>query len=412
MHEANSNKLHVQLLGEFKVTFGNKIVVDKKTRNSKSIELFKYFLCNKNTMISQEQLISELLPNDEATNQLNILKNIVYRLRKLFIQVGMDKNSIRYEKSSYGFFCDDDSYFDSDEFIDLLTEIRANHGEDESLLLDRCYKALNLYKNGFLPSVSSQTWVLKHASIYQTKYIECLYITFELSKYLDKYSKVFEYLSHAIKIYPYEEDLWIMYLTTLSELKKPKEALKEYDRVAAMLYNDLGIGPSPELEDLRDRIASYTTNSAGNLVDVRKNISEDAYSDGAYFCNLGVFSNIYQFTIRHMERSGKSVFLMLCTISEIDGTLPESGERFNLITSNFYTTIMNTCRRADVYTRYSATQFLIMFIDTTKETCDLISKRIQDNFKKKSKMFSVKLDFKSISAVDLEHILKNYEGNF
>ncbi len=410
MQEEQKNILHVQMLGEFKVTFGGKIVVDGKTRNSKSIELFKYLLCNKNTMISQEQIINDLLVGDNDKNQLNILKNIVYRLRKILIDVGMDKNSIKYEKSAYGFFCNNSDYFDTTEFIDLVDELKAISHEDD--LLIKCNKALSLYKDGFLPSVSAQPWAIKHSLMYQNKYIECLLITFELSKFIRKFGDIFEHLSHAISVYPYEEELWIMYLTTLHELKKPKEALKEYDKIASMLYNDLGVGPSAEMQELRDRIASYTTDSAGNLVEVRKNIAEGEYPEGAYFCNLSVFSNIYQFTIRHMERSGKSVFLMLCTISEIDGTLPQSGDRFNLITSNFYTTVMNTCRRADVYTRYSATQFLIMFIDTTKETCDLISQRIQENFKKKSKMFSVKLDFKSISAVDLDQILKDYDRNF
>jgi len=117
------------------------------------------------------------------------------------------------------------------------------------------------------------------------------------------------------------------------------------------------------------------------------------------------FSSIFQFVVRHMERSGKSVFLMLCTITELDGSMPKIGSRMSKVSSAFQEAVRLTCRRGDAYTRYSSSQFLLMLMELKQEDCNIIAERLRYCFYRMPKMSKVRLTCKCISAADMDNIL-------
>ena len=75
----------VRMLGGFSVYYGERPIVSERSRNSKVTQLLEYLLMNRRRGVPQEELIEVLLAGEESESPANVLKNLIYRLRKLFI---------------------------------------------------------------------------------------------------------------------------------------------------------------------------------------------------------------------------------------------------------------------------------------------------------------------------------------
>ena len=73
----------VEMFGSFQVFYDGTPIVSKDARNSKVLQLFQYLLCRRGNLVPQEDLIDVLLGGKECGNPVSVLKNLVYRLRKL-----------------------------------------------------------------------------------------------------------------------------------------------------------------------------------------------------------------------------------------------------------------------------------------------------------------------------------------
>ncbi len=406
--KSDTKILQVKMFGNFSVLYDSVSVIDGKSKGNKVVSLLKYFLCHKNTMISQTHLLKELLISDDDFNAISILKNIVYRLRKMFDAVGIDKSCIIYRKNAYGFFPDFEVDIDVHKFEELVEEIHNADIKENTKIFNTCLKAMELYKGDFLP-FSEELWVAEYSIKYKNMFTFCLRTAFRIVSESGEYIKLSSHLKNGIALFPYDDDIACMHIYALYKLNLKKDAIREYDRITEILYNDLGISPSAKLTELHMEITSGLNNTAHSMDDVRASIAEGEYKHGAYYCNLAVFSNIYSFVVRHMQRSGQSIYLMLCTISLTDGTAPAKGEELTKAAESFHKAVIKACRRGDVYTRYSSAQFLIMLPEINRENCDVVAQRIRANYYKQSKMNYTRIDCKTISAMDLESISEEYQ---
>ncbi len=401
--------LEVKMLGGFEVSYGGVPIIEIDARNSMLTQLLQYLLCNRNKMIKQEELINVLLGEEDLHNPTVTLKNIVYRLRKLLVAGGIEEDCIIYKKGAYGFCTDMKCEIDTEIFAALTDKI-INGGMSDDERMKLCFEALNMYKGEFLLKASGEPWVVSNSVRFQDMYIDVLKIAYELCVKTGAYARILPFLKKAAALYPYEEDVFLMHISCLYHMNYVKEAIAEYELVTAILFDDLGIGPSERLKELYAEITSSMHISADSIDEVRKKISEMMLEKGPFFCNLETFANIYQFAVRHMDRSGKSVFLMLCTLAEGDDERLKGGNRLKKIISSANEAIKLTCRRGDVYTRYSPSQFLLMLMEIRQENCDIVAGRLRRNFYKQPRMSKVKLNCRSISAADMDQIMEDDNG--
>lgn len=401
--------LTVQMLGGFEATYGNQTVVPRDARNSKVLQLFQYLLCNRGDMVPQSDLFGIVIGGEDCANPASTLKNIVYRLRKLLEAAGMPKDCVLYKKSAYGFNGAIPCEIDVEQFSTLVEKLNSKKLSDEKAL-DLCTQAAALYQGEFLARASSEPWVMCSAVRYQELYTFCIQRMYDAAKDLDKLSFALDELRRAAVMYPYEEDLAYLYISCLYELGFAKEALSTYEEVVTTLMDDLGVKPSDKLHALYQEISGGMQEVTESVVDIRSKISESESGKGPYCSNLEVFSNIYQFMVRHMERSGKSVFLMLCTLSEMDGSAPKTGARLTRMVESFHEAVGQTCRRGDVYTRYSPSQFLLILMEIKQESCNIVAERLRRCFYKLPKMSRTRLECKAISAADMDNIMHHGGG--
>ena len=71
---------------------------------------------------------------------------------------------------------------------------------------------------------------------------------------------------------------------------------------------------------------------------------------------------------------------MSCTLVDGKGNPLREGEKLEALSARLGDAIRNSVRHGDVINQYGGGQFLILLINTTRENCDVIERRINRNF--------------------------------
>ncbi|MDL2224916.1 hypothetical protein LJC20_01740 [Eubacteriales bacterium OttesenSCG-928-M02] len=398
--------VRVKMLGGFSVYCGEIPIVTERSRNSKVVQLLEYLLVMRHRPVPQEELTEILLTDVDSDNLNNVLKNLVYRLRKLFLVDGVpDIEFIYYKKGCYGFSQEASTWVDVEQFTQVAEQVRdMNLPEERRLAL--CEEALSLYAGDFLPRLSGEPWAMVRTVQLQGIYRDCVQIAYDLLAEKGDFLRVLELVHKATTLYPYDEALHGLHISCLFELKRYKEALHEYEIVANMLMDELGIRPSQELQELYKSISQRMQPFTDSVMEIREDMSEEEYVDGAYYCNYYDFTSTYRFIVRHMERSGQSAFLMLCSMVPNDVATLANHKRVAELVSAFRQAAEDSLRRGDVYTRYSTSQFLLLLMDINQENCHLVAKRLRANFYNNYRGRNVTFYYKVISVADMDQVME------
>ena len=81
-----------------------------------------------------------------------------------------------------------------------------------------------------------------------------------------------------------------------------------------------------------------------------------------------------------MERGGQSVYLMLCTVIDGKGNPMREGPMLEELTNRMADALRLSIRRGDAMTRYGRGQYLALLVNTTRENCSVVQKRINERF--------------------------------
>lgn len=141
-----------------------------------------------------------------------------------------------------------------------------------------------------------------------------------------------------------------------------------------------GCRPSKKLMELLDRLGSQMDHRYAMLDAIQSELSEEETQQGGYLCSWPVFQGIYQYTKRMLERSGQSVYLMLCTIVDSKGNPMEEGPLLEELSERLEASVCDAIRHGDAVTKYGKGQYLILLVNTTRENCRVVQKRINYRF--------------------------------
>ena len=132
---------------------------------------------------------------------------------------------------------------------------------------------------------------------------------------------------------------------------------------------------SAQIDNAQSRINEIQS----ELVINRK--EDDREDDGAYDCSYPSFMDAYHILSRNMERTGYSVYMMLCTLVDYEGKPIHNRDKLKSRSESLYEAIRQTLRQGDTFTRYSNSQYLILLVGTSQEDCDIIYRRISRKLK-------------------------------
>lgn len=393
-------EVYVNMLGGFNITIGENMVSDNMSRSSNIWNLLGYIIVNRDKLIPQDELITLLWPDEETSNPANALKTVLYRTRGVLSpRFGNDNQLILSDKGSYSWNPSFSCTVDAEEFAHLI-RIASNKELGMDSRMELYSKALSMYKGDFIPKLSGQLWVIPLATYYRSIYVEGVLTYGDLLLYIGNYNELAKICYDAIQIEPFDERIHRLLMLSLIRQGKSNHALNHYDKVTEILYHHLGVHPSPELRDIYMEIMKEEKALEMDLGLIQNDLKETACRAGAFYCEYGVFKEVYRLEVRRALRQGTCLHLALITVSERDGNIPPLA-RLNKTMDNLRETIPQNLRRGDVFCRYSGAQFALLLPTATYENGIMILNRIVDSFNKQYKNHFLKINYK-LQQMDLD----------
>ena len=395
--------LEVHMLGDFSVMYGEQPIAFGKNTTTKAMKLLQILLYYGEQGIAREKLLSLLYGRDELADAANNLRVTVHRLKKMIVEAGLpEAEYVNIKKGIYSWQAPMKTIVDAKTFTALHKEEEASDDarHKEELLKEIC----RMYHGEFLPDLSGEEWVLIESIQYKKIYTQSLKSLCAILIHRGNYKEALSYCDTACRLYPFDE--WqSVKIECYMGLKQYREAMKEYEDTAKLFFEELGINPSERLmkqfEEMSNQI-NYT--KPKEITEIKDRLKEEEEQGGAYYCGLPSFRDSYRLVSRMLERSGQSAYLMLCSLTDGKGHPMEKPEKLEFMMDELQKTVQHCLRKGDSFTKYSASQYLILLIGTDKESCKMIFDRLRKYYAREHKSWAKNLEFFVSSVADVENL--------
>lgn len=375
----SQNTLYVQMFGNFRMSYGGKPLTGGKARDTYFTSLMQILLHHIQDGVSRDRLEEVLLGDRDVENRHQALQTIIYKAKKKLKSMGLpQQNYIMLKKGIYYWTVNIPVKEDAAEFDRLYKEAKEAEEEEEKLKL--CLAACYTYKGEFLSDYAGVMWAGAEARRYHVMFCECMEKSVSILRERHDWFRMEELGLYASTTNPFS-DWESITLEALIESGRHKEARQLYADTADTYLQERGIYPASKITELMDGLGNRANNPYMALNQIQRYLKEDTSEvTGGYSCPYPVFRGAYRIFCRMMERSGQSGYLMLCTLVDSKGNPMEDGFRLKELSERLMSAIQNSIRHGDVVSQYGKGQFLVMLVNTTRENCEIIERRISQRF--------------------------------
>jgi len=364
--------LAISTLGHFSVKAGNVLISEKTRKYSKTWEVFKYFLTQKEQYIIPERVMETLWPEKEYAEPRTTFRYHVHKLRNILKEGAAGEGSLRITSTGGGYLLEVDKgcWIDSEEFENLSREAEELSHSNIDRAIDKYIRALTLYQGFYLPEVTG-SWIVPVQQYYKRLYLKGLENLFDLLRSINDYSTIMDCCEKAFAVEPYEEDIHLNYIEALVQSGKKERARIHYEDITGTLYRESGRSPGSEMRN----IYQFITDAAAGTNNIKKKLQEREESNGALICDPHTFYYICRREKRCVERNGAEAYLGILTLSTSDVVW-----QLEEIVNTVERIIKNNLRKGDVVTREKH-RFVILFSGSSFEQLQAVLLRIQSNYK-------------------------------
>ena len=402
----NNNVLYVQMFDRFELEWdGKKIISGTKSRESQFSLLIQIILHYRKSGVSRDELKQVVFEERELENDNHALRSIIYNARKKLRAAGLP--DVAYIEQREGRYYWNDAIRvveDAAEMERLAAE--AEQTEDTERQLTCYLDACHLYKGEFLASQNRAIWVAQEIKRYHSLFCSCMEHAVELLRTGKNFLQMEELGLHAAKVDPLA-DWERVTMEALVSTGRYLEAKKLYNDTQELYFAEQGLRPSRQLYELMKSLGTQIEHNYAVLDDIqRRLVSEDEGKTGGYLCSYPVFQGIYQMVRRMMERNGQSVYLMLCTVMDYKGNPMREGAKLDELSQRLGDAICHAVRQSDAINKYGKGQYLVLLVNTTRENCGIVQRRINQNFIVGRQRTSIQYHVNSvICTLDQERVL-------
>lgn len=387
--------VYVSLFGNFQMRFNDINLDEQDIHSRKMVALLSYFLIYNDRKISSTELNDMLWEDDyEINNPQSALKNLMYRLRNLLRKEFNRTDMIMTGRGSYFWNTNIHVKLDTDKFEELDKNLKKCNTLT-NLELNEMFSSLGLYTGKFLPCIYSSRWVVSLSTYYHSLYIRCvkqLAVKLEESNEFENMNTI---CKDALVQDPLDDEMQYLFITSLMRLKLYDLAKEQYHTASRLLYERLGIKQSQYLQKVYMELMKNNNQVNSNLDVIQNSISEEKMEE-AFYCEFGVFKEIYHLELRRMVREGFSEFVVLMTLIPRKFIDSDSQEGLHLLSKEMETLKLVLCkslRSGDVVSKYSGSQFIFMLHSCNVENAKRVIERIQDKYASMNKHNLVDLSY-------------------
>lgn len=393
----------VRMFGDFSILYeGREIRLGRKS-TAKFIQLLQLVWIHGEQGIFKENLMKCLYDRNEVSDSNNSVNNLLYQLRRQMEKAGLPRGEyVTRIGSVYAIDENFPIYLDVHDFKQKI--YLAEESEDEEDQYAYYHDAFELYRGELLPAIANEIWVMEEHLRLKAKFVQCVKWLADFYRERNDYNAMGYLFDRAAAIYPF--DSWqIGQIDVLLSKGDYKKANLLYNKTVSMYLEEMGQSPSPEMQECYQRITSMTSYLPDELENIKNEIWKypGAYAEekGTYYCSYSGFVDICHMLSRNLERTGSSSYLMLCTLTDYEGKVIPNPDKLRARMDDLKEVIQTCLRKGDVFTQYSAFQYLIMLVGAKEDECGNIYKRI--NRKLKEKVGSrAELKYVAVSLTDLQ----------
>lgn len=394
--------LKVKMFGKAEIIYRGTDILSNRHTATKAIRLLLILLYHGEEGIARTRLLEELYGREDMADSANNLRVTVHRLKKMLEEAGLPAYDYIMTKGGvYRWNAPIETIVDAHEFQRLLEE--AEEKEDDAQRAECITEAVELYRGEFLSQMSGDEWVLMENIRYKNLYENALRWLCAYRKSCGEYQEILRIVEPACNIYPLDEWQSIK-IDCYIEMNQYEDAMAEYEKTAKYLFEELGVSPSDRMLKQFEVMSEGISGRPKRIREIKSTLQEDTMEKGAFYCTAPSFRDAYRMTRRNMERNGQSVYLMLCTITDGKGHYMAESKKLEAMSDVLYQAIQSSLRRCDLFTRYSAAQYLVMLTGINEENCDIVEKRIIEEFSKEHKTWANRLDCSVSSLYEYEMI--------
>ena len=401
------NPVKAKMFGNFELTCGDiSLMGASKTGESQFAYLMQRLLHAGEAGVSRRDLAYHLFGDRDVLNVYHSLRNVVYNANQRLINLGIsDHNCIIQTKDIYHWTDEIPVEEDAKEFERLFQRAETNgaseagtaeaagadssseaagaddaSGYTEDDKINDYLAAAFLCQGEFLMHQGAVIWVAQEAKRYREMFILCVEHCAALLRERKDWDRLAELGLHAARIFPLS-DWEALTMEAYVALGKYDDARQLFEDTTDFYLREQGLRPTEKMMELLEQLADGMEHSYGFLEEIQKDLGEKPEEvSGGYVCNYPVFRGIYRTLSRMVERTGLSVYLMLCTIVDSKGTPMREGAVLDRLTVRLKEAICASTRYSDIINQYSTGQYLILLNNTTMENCDVVQHRIEDRF--------------------------------
>lgn len=355
--------MHVNMFGGMAIDYCGHLLTFPRSASSKFMQLLALLLLNGQKGITKSELIGSLYSAEEGINLNRNLNNVIYRLKKQLVSAGLPEEEYIILENGRVYFSS--SFLQEVDVVRFQEAVQSARTGTEEMRRDLLETALYLYSGEVLPEYAAELWAIQKRQECKNLYAEAVRQLGELLKKAGDVKSAREVYRRAAKLYPYD-DWQVMELDCLIMMKEFNEAYVVYNETAKKYSEELGLPPGPELLDRLHTMERQMLHPVGSFSEIRK-VLDQGESGGPYYCYYPSFLDSCQILARIAERSGLSIYLLLCTLTEKNGKEFTDGEKLEAQMEKLKQVIGKTFRKGDLFTRYSKSQFLVILNGTEME---------------------------------------------
>lgn len=376
---AQLDTLYVQMFGNFQMSYRGKPLTGERRRDTLFTSLMQVLLHHVRTGVSRDFLEDVLLGDRDIENRHQAIQTIVYKAKRKLSSMGLpEANYITLEKGVYRFTPLIPVEEDAAVFEEYISRAEQTEDEEEKLELYRlaCYT----YKGEFLSTYAGVMWAGAEARRYSEMFSGCVQRMASILKRRQDWFRLEKLGRYAMQTVPFS-DWESITMEAYINSGRYEEARQLYADTVDSYLKERGIYPSGKIMKMMEELGSQMKHSYEVLDQIQKNLSEDTGDiQGGYQCSYPVFRGVYHIVNRMMERGGQSVYLMLCTLVDSKGNPMKKGKRLEELSPRLNDAIRSSVRHGDIINQYGNGQFLVLLINTTRENCEIVERRINQRF--------------------------------
>lgn len=218
-------------------------------------------LTSPNKIVSVESFIRELWGDSPPRSALTTLQTYIYHVRKLFLKEnGSEEKRPAIVTCPSGYLLEvDESALDVADFERLVQQGKRHLETEDPEVASRLLKeALEIWRGPALSNIPVGPLLEAHTSYFTEIRIRAAELRVEAEQRLGRHRELIPELRGLVREYPFNEWFYGQLISALSRSGRRAEALQVYQDLRQFLGSELGLDPSPEIQQIQQEVLGAT----------------------------------------------------------------------------------------------------------------------------------------------------------